>query len=162
MAVNRGKQFEAIIRKGFEALPFVAIDRVHDATSGFMGIKNYCDFIVYRKPNIYYLECKAIHGNTLNFASHITETQWSGLLERSKIEGVGAGLLVWFIDHDQTYYFDIRILHDLADRGYKSVNVTQIAPQGHYKILLKGWKKRVFYEYDMIDFLHRLEAIYHE
>ena len=43
MTVNRGKQFEDVIRQAFEKVPDVSIDRLHDQTNGFRGSQNICD-----------------------------------------------------------------------------------------------------------------------
>ena len=116
MAVNRGKQFEQIIRSAFEKVPNVSIDRLHDQTNGFKGSQNICDFIVYKEPHEYYFECKSVHGNTLPFRN-ITETQWNGLLEKSKIEGVFAGIICWWIDKDVTKFIPIQVLDFLKIIG---------------------------------------------
>ena len=46
MAQNRGKQFEDVIKKAFLKVPDVSIDRLHDQTTGFLGSKNICDFVI--------------------------------------------------------------------------------------------------------------------
>ena len=94
MAENRGKKFERVIKDAFQKVPGVSIDRLHDQTNGFRGSENICDFIVYRKPYEYYFECKSVHGNTLPF-TNITDTQWNGLLAKSQIQGVCAGVICW-------------------------------------------------------------------
>lgn len=43
MSQNRGKQFENVIRKAFEKVPNVSVDRLHDQTNGFKGSQNICD-----------------------------------------------------------------------------------------------------------------------
>ena len=96
MSPNRGKQFENVIRKAFECVEGVSIDRLNDNTAGFKGVAGICDFIVYKEPYEYYIECKSVHGASLPFRN-ITDTQWSGLLEKSKIEGVYAGIICWVI-----------------------------------------------------------------
>ena len=155
MSENRGKKFEEVIRKAFEKVPNVSIDRLHDQMTGFKGSQNICDFIVYKEPYEYYFECKSVHGNTLPFRN-ITDTQWNGLLEKSQIEGVFAGVICWWIDKDITLFIPIRILNSLKRTGNKSVrydidkyigNVTEI----------KGKKKRVFFDYDMEDFLNEIQ-----
>ena len=40
----------------------------------------------------------------------ITKDQWDGLVEKSKIPGVVAGIIVWFIDHDTTTFVPIQEL----------------------------------------------------
>ena len=72
MNINRGKDFEAVVKDCFLTVPGVSIDRLHDQMTGFKGSTNICDFIVYKEPYEYYFECKAVHGNTLPF-SNITK-----------------------------------------------------------------------------------------
>lgn len=43
MSINRGKDFENVIRQAFEKVPDVSIDRLHDQTTGFKGSQNICD-----------------------------------------------------------------------------------------------------------------------
>lgn len=156
MAISRGKQFETVIREAFEKVPDVSIDRLHDQTTGFKGSQNICDFIVYKEPYEYYFECKSVHGNTLSF-SNITETQWNGLLEKSKIEGVFAGVICWWIDKDLTKFISIREFDRLRMAGFKSVRFDY---DNYYVAEIKGKKKRVFFEYDMEAFLNEFTDRY--
>ena len=159
--VNRGKQFEDVVRKAFEKVPNISIDRLHDQTTGFKGSQNICDFIVYREPYEYYFECKSVHGNTLPFRN-ITDTQWDGLLEKSKIEGVTAGIICWWIDKDVTRFIPIEVLQKMREDGKKSIHYSwDHYFWGDYTVnytmyQLKGKKKRVFFEYDMEEFLNDL------
>lgn len=162
MPVNRGKQFEDVVRKAFLKVPDVSIDRLHDQTTGYRGSQNICDFIVYRDPNEFYIECKSVHGVRLPF-SNITDTQWYGLWEKSKIEGVYAGILCWFIDLDQTYFYQIQYLHDIRNGGAASVkcpNASATMPKVHDAsklVPIFGVKKRIFFEYDMQGFLDAVQ-----
>lgn len=177
MAVSRGKQFEDVVRNAFEKIPEVSIDRLHDQTTGYKNSSaNIADFIVYKKPYEYYFECKAVHGNTLSihsnpkldkngvlhgFHGNITDNQWEGLLEKSKIPGVFAGIICWWVDKDVTYFIPIQLLDWAYKAGFKSV------PSNFYDlwmwkenncstpIKMEGKKKRVFFDYDMEDFLRR-------
>ena len=156
MTVSRGKQFEGIIREAFEKVPGVSIDRLHDQTTGFKGSQNICDFIVYREPYEYYFECKSVHGASLPF-SNITETQWNGLLEKSKIEGVFAGIICWFIDKDKTLFIPIDVLEIYKQYDKKSIKFN--IPTGYDNVIeIKGKKKRVFFEYDMEEFLNAISV----
>lgn len=155
MTQNRGKQFEDVIRQAFEKIPDISIDRLHDQTNGFKGSQNICDFIVYREPYEYYFECKSVHGASLPF-SNITDTQWNGLLEKSKIEGVFAGVICWWVDKDKTMFLPIQILNDLKyNHDYKSYRFDWFHWNGLQKTIeIKGKKKRVFFDYDMEEFLN--------
>jgi len=179
MAVNRGKKFEDVFRKSCEQVPDISIDRLHDQTTRFKGSQNICDFIVYRKPYEYYFECKSVHGNTLSihsnpkpdkdgvlhgFHGNITDKQWTGLLEKSQVKGVFAGVVCWFIDHDVTVFLPIKMLQDLYELGHKSVGVKGDWQQFYGKDWnwhwLGGEKKRVYFDYnvgkllDDINFMH--------
>lgn len=165
MAVNRGKQFEDVVREAFEKVPGVSIDRLHDQTTKFKGTSaNICDFIVYREPYEYYIECKSVHGNTLSIHSNdpkhkygnISNTQWEGLLEKSKIEGVTAGIICWWVDKDVTLFLPIQILNQFKRVGNKSVRYDINEYIGNV-IEIKGKKKRVFFDYDMEEFLNEIQ-----
>ena len=152
MAINRGKDFEKTIRECFEAVPNTSVDRLHDQTNGFAGSVNVCDFIVYHRPFIYYLECKSVHGNTLPF-SNITKNQWHGLLEKSKIDGVIAGVVCWWIDKDVTVFIPIQLLDVWKLSDMKSIRYDD-AIKCPSIIELTGKKKRVFFDYDMEQFFN--------
>lgn len=151
MAVNRGKQFENVIRECLERVPNVSVDRIHDQTNGFRGSSNICDFTVYKYPNQFYFECKTVHGNTLPF-KNITDTQWKGLLEKSKIRGVRAGVICWWVDKDVTAFIDITMLENIKSFGGRK-SIRYDCPKTSNFIPIKGKKKRVFFDYDMEEFL---------
>lgn len=146
--VNRGKDFEAEIRKTFEIIPGVSFDRLPDPMAGFSGVRNICDFSMFSAPDMYYLECKSHYGNTLNYAKDITKNQWEGMLEKSKIKRCIAGIFVWFIDHDLTCFVNILDLQEHRSKGAKSLNITDITGESavpHF--IVDGIKKRVMFKY---------------
>lgn len=168
--VNRGKDFEAQVQAGFEAIPGVSIDRLPDPMAGYAGVKNICDFIVYKHPHQYYVECKSCYGNTMSINSNdpkkrygnITNNQWEGLLEKSKIPGVRAGILLWFVDHDVTYWLDIRLLQRWKDAGNKSIPyypewVDFTEETDSQWSIIPGKKRRVLFDYDFTSFLKEIE-----
>ena len=163
MGVSRGKQFEDAIKKALLKHPDISFDRFPDPMAGYAGIRNICDFGVYRLPYQYYFECKAFSGNTLNLASAITKDQWDGLVEKSKIPGVVAGIIVWFIEHDTTIFAPIQELKRIRDAGAKSLNVKYLAignPLNDDQVLnirVPGRKKRILFEYDAKTFLDNLD-----
>lgn len=158
MSPNRGKQFENVIRKSFECVEGVSIDRLNDNTAGFKGVAGICDFIVYKEPYEYYIECKSVHGNTLPFRN-ITDTQWKGLMEKSQIEGVFAGIICWFADKNDTRFFPIQYLQKYRQLGCKSVAAFDESDDAVHPIQIKGKKKRVFYEYNMEDFFNEVQSV---
>lgn len=129
--------------------------RLYDVTTGYKNQNNICDLIVYNDGTLNLIECKAIHGNTLNFKSHIKKNQWDGLLEESYKPGVNAGILVWFIDWDITLFIPIGVLEEMKIKNYKSFNVKKDINKVE-KLYVEGIKKRVFFEYDLKSFLEDL------
>ena len=130
----------------------VAVTRLYDVTTGYISQSNPCDFIIYKYPSILYLECKSVHGNTLNFKSDIRENQWESLLQYSKVKGVNAGIICWFIDNDITIYLDINDLQYLKEQGNKSFNIKKDIPS----TIVYGKKRRVFFDYDLRSFLKEI------
>lgn len=155
---SRGKEFEKRIRLAFEQVSGVSVDRFADPMGGYSGHQNFCDLTVYQKPYKYYFECKERKGNTLNFKNDITERQWEGLIEKAKIRGVLAGVLVWFQDHNYNIFVPIHELSRLREEGYKSLNVKDIIDKRVDYVNIPGKKKRIFYTYDGETFLSFLRA----
>lgn len=155
MAQNKGKKFEQVIHQAFSKVSDVSIDRLRDAPRKLKNVDNPSDFIVYKKPHEIYVECKSHKGNTLPF-SCIREEQWNGLEDKSNIDGVKAGVIIWFIDHDFTVWIDIRELVALRLLGAKSVNIKDLLNWNIFHIEIRGKKKRVYFDYDMNKFLEDL------
>lgn len=168
--VNRGKDFEGQVHDGFLQIPRVSIDRLPDPMAGYAGVKNICDFLVYKFPFQYYIECKSCYGNRLSIHSNdpkkkygsITNNQWEGLLDKSKIPGVKAGILVWFIDHDETFWLDIRLLEKHRNAGNKSIayfcDWVDFTDESHCMwTRISGKKRRVLFDYDFIPFFEEIE-----
>lgn len=162
MAENRGKKFEGVIKEAFLKVPNTSVVRLPDPTSGYLGVRNISDFIVYHYPHQYFIECKSVHGNTLSIHSNdpkkwygnITNNQWEGMWEMAHINGVIAGIICWWVDRDVTKFIPIQTLQRLKDNGYKSVKYT-IDDLSVMNIPAK--KKRVFFEYDMKSFFENVE-----
>lgn len=146
MAKNNGKKFEEIIRKAFETLPDVSIDRIPDQTMRHKDRKNVSDFIVYKKPYQFYVECKTVHGNILPFANI---TQFDALLNKEKIPGVRAGVICWWVEKDVTLWLPISWLDALRKAGMKSLRYDTEFPA---VIKIKGKKKKIYFDYDLSTF----------
>ena len=157
MAENRGKQFEVVIKEAFEKVPGVSIDRLHDQTNGFVGSSNICDFIVYKEPNEIYIECKSCHGNTFPL-SNITDNQRKGMLEKSNIYGVLAGVIIWWVDKDLTVFVPIKEIQRLKDEDHKSISANAVLDGYIWCYEILGKKKRVFFDYDMQKFLEDVQS----
>ena len=163
MAVNRGKNFEAVVKDCFEQVPNTYILRLYDPQGGYVSVANPCDFIVYRSPKMYMLECKSVHGNLLPIYSpdpkkkygNISNTQWERLLNASNY-GVVAGVLCWWVDRDVTRFLPIQTLTGYRNEGNKSIRYDYDLSNS---LIIKGNKKRIFFDYDFTEFLGGCQVV---
>lgn len=144
---NRGKDFEKSIKDAFSNIKGVSFDRLADPMAGYSGVRNICDFAMFSAPDMFFLECKCLYGNTLNYSGSITRNQWIGLKEKSDIPRCIAGVVVWFIDYDITAFVNIKDLWEHKKSGAKSLNVKDIIEYKIPHFLFDGMKKKVMYSY---------------
>ena len=101
MAVNRGKQFEDKFKHDWLlTVPGSMCYRLYDTTSGYKAISNVGDFICYKYPFVYLIDCKSTQGNTLSFNDiRQFEKMWflaqlSGFWQKRKRNAVS---VVWYV-----------------------------------------------------------------
>ena len=145
--INRGKQFEKVIYEAFRKVPNISIDRLPDQQSGYVGSKNICDFIVYKYPYQYYIECKTTYGNTFPLSRL---TQANDLFNKHQINGVEAGVIIWWVDKDITKFIPISYIEYLKICNKKSIRYDD---ENIDIIEIQGKKKRVFFDYCMSKFI---------
>lgn len=76
----------------------------------------------YVRPFIGFFELKSVAGTRLPF-SNITDRQWQGLTDRSKLSGVVAAVLIQFREANQGYLVPINVLNHLKLKGAKSISI---------------------------------------
>lgn len=124
MKTNRGKSFEKNVKEALDKQGYFVL-RLQDSMGGFAGVNNPCDFIAYRYPVMFMLECKAVHGKTLNFKSHIRPNQENGMYKAFMgNKGIYAGFLVWYIDYDKIKFYPVHDLVEAKANGECSFSVT--------------------------------------
>lgn len=162
--ITKGKKFEDIFKDSVKKVQGVSIDRIHDQTTKYKGSKNVSDFIAYKYPRQYYFECKTTSCTSLSFENI---TQWQDLLEKSRIEGVVAGVVIWFYEKGVTIFVDIRLLECMRQEGYKSISYDEhwstdekINVWINHYCIIEGKKKMVYFDYDMERFFNSLDSIY--
>ncbi len=143
---NYGKDFEKRIEEAARKVENVDIQRLYDTTSGYVGVHQPADYIMYKYPYVYYLECKCTWENTLH-KDYIT--QLPDLYEKSKTKGVVAGVFIWFIKHDVTVFITAESLVEHF-KTHKSVNVKDVKDDPC--LIVPGKKKRIFFDYDLSGF----------
>lgn len=157
MSSSRGKHFEQVVREGFERVQGVSIDRVPDQTSGYKGSTNICDFVVYKYPRLYYIECKSIIGKTFPL-SNLRPNQYDGLVRKSDIKGVCAGVLIWWVTYGVTRYVPIEAIEAMRKCGKKSISYDWDYSYGYRLPKIEGSKQRVYFRYDMNSFFNNVKG----
>lgn len=142
---NEGKYFESDVIKSIKENNNLSLYRLYDVTGGRAGVRNIADFIAYKYPHEYFLELKSTKDNRLNF-NYISDNQYTGLLEKSKIPGIYAGVLINFRGAEKTYFVDINIIKNMKEVGAKSISLEYSAKVG---VELEGVKKRVRFIYNV-------------
>lgn len=146
MADSKGKKFEEKFKEDWiKTMPDSSIDRIYDSVSGYKSISNISDFIAYKQPNIFYIECKTTKEATFNFNKL---TQYDKLVEKVGISGVRTGVLIWFYNFDRVIYVPIKTVSKMKDDGLKSVNIRNIDSSNYRFYDIPSRKLRVYMESD--------------
>lgn len=153
--INYAKKHETAIRDGCKRVPNVICERLWDSLGGKMNLKQPSDFICYKMPHIFYLEAKTTDGQQLPI-SNISEHQWKSLLERSKINGCIAGIIIEYRlteDKNRVFFVEIDdIKHIKCRHGKKYIDIEEATQIG---IEIPTTKKKVNWNYDMKNFFNK-------
>lgn len=143
MAKNYGKEFEQKFKEDFLKLGDCSADRLYDVVTGYKSIKQVADFICYKFPNNFYIECKSHRGASIPMANI---TQYDKLKEKIGITGVRAGVVLWLIDKDVVMYIPMSTIKQLKESGEKSIGIRHLDDYNIY--VIPSTKKRVFMDSD--------------
>lgn len=160
MPKSKGKEFEGIVKAAAVQAGFATL-RLYDTTNGFAGVNNPCDFVIYKRPYNYYIECKSTQTGTLNFAA-IRENQWEKLGKLKNFDGAVCGFLIWFIKNQQVIFVPYDTAAKLRAKGHKSLSVKSLVEAGNEGLFCYEFKKsikRVFFDFDLEDFENTLKQI---
>ena len=133
-----------------------SFDRLYDQMNGLYGSKNICDFTCFRSPYYYYIESKATWEDRFSF-SMISENQHSRMLEKSKIHGVYALIIILFASHKRAFVLRIEDIDKLEQQGVKSLNIKKIEKwpiqYKEIKTIPNNRKKHLDYEGELEDYI---------
>lgn len=152
-----GKEAEKKIREWLDRpQDGYSFDRIPDQMTGFYGSTNICDFTCFKYPEYYYIESKATYADRFDF-SMITDTQFTGLLKKSKIAHCHGWVIVLFASYKRAFRLDIRDIQVLMEQGTKSVNITKVdkwaIPYKELQTIPNNRKKHLDYTGEIEDLL---------
>lgn len=126
MSASDGKKAEYKIREWLDRPDIgYSFDRIPDQLGGFYGGRNICDFTCFKSPYMWYIESKQTEHDRFAFSA-LSETQYNGLLEKSKIEYVFGIVIVLFTYHKRAFILDITDIDKSIKSGKKSININNI------------------------------------
>lgn len=145
---SKGKLFEEDFKKSIPSDVFY--QRLKDDTSGFKGVNNICDYIIYRHPSLFLFELKSHKGKSIPFDA-LRVNQIEGLYKASYIRGVKAGFIFNFRDSEETYFVPAKEVYDFICSGCrKSFPISWCKDNG---ISLGSIKKRTRFTYRVDELL---------
>lgn len=135
-----------------------SFDRIPDQMTGFYAVsRNICDFVCYKYPNIYYIESKSTWNDRFDF-SMISDTQFLGLLNKSKIDGCFGLIIILFASHKRAFILDIRDIHSAISSGVKSINIKKLSTWNLPYIEIETIQSRK----DLLDYCSDFEGLVKE
>lgn len=144
MSIDYGKKFEERFKKDWVNSTGGIVVRLYDNTSGYLSISNICDFICYKYPNIFFIECKSHKGASIPFDAI---SQYDKLVLMNNEKGVRAGIILWLYEKDLVLYIPIDVMKNLIIRGEKSVGIRHL-DEFNDIITIPSKKLRTFMESD--------------
>lgn len=143
---NRGKQFETKFKdQWLTTVNDSMVYRLYDVTMGYKTIANVGDFICYKYPYCYIIDCKSKEGNTLPFSDL---RQYDLMLDYKNIKGLYVGFIVWFIDHDRVLWIPIQTMEKIKNEGLKSFNINKMKQEDYWYLDIPSKKLRTFVDSD--------------
>lgn len=115
--MNEGKRWEHNIRR---SLP--GIIRLYDATNGYSGVCNPCDFIYYVYPFMFMIEAKSVKRHKIYWTA-ITENQHEQLDFYDHIFGVTSLIFIEYREEKESYILPYRVLKELKAKGEKGLSI---------------------------------------
>lgn len=143
--MNLGKSFEEKFKQDWiKTFPDSFIMRLYDQVSGYKTVsRNISDFICYKKPYFYIIECKSHAGASFPFEKLI---QYDKMVSFIDIPGIVIGVVLFLYDKDLVLFVPLKTIKQMKEDGLKSVGVKHLDSYDILKVPSK--KLRVYMDSD--------------
>ena len=139
--INYGKKFEEKFKLDWEeCFPDSTITRLYDVTTGYLSLSTISDYICYKYPYQFFIECKTHKGASIPFANI---TQYEKMSKVVGVTGIRAGVVLWLYEKDKVFYIPISTITQMKNDGKKSVGLKSI--NEGYNIIEIPAKKLIHY-----------------
>ena len=143
--MNLGKSFEEKFKQDWiKTFPDSFIMRLYDQVSGYKTVsRNISDFICYKKPYFYIIECKSHAGASFPFEKL---TQYDKMVSFIDIPGIIIGVVLFLYDKDLVLFVPLKTIKKMKEDGLKSVGIKHLDSYDILKVPSK--KLRVYMDSD--------------
>ena len=143
--MNLGKSFEEKFKQDWiKTFPDSFIIRLYDQVSGYKTVsRNISDFICYKKPYFYIIECKSHAGASFPFEKL---TQYDKMVSFIDIPGIIIGVVLFLYDKDLVLFVPLKTIKKMKEDGLKSVGIKHLDSYDILKVPSK--KLRVYMDSD--------------
>ena len=153
---TQSKQFEKQFQSNWLETLGGFCYRLYDVMSGYNGVAGISDFICYKYPFIFIIDCKSHQGNTVSFNDF---SQYERMLPYKDVKGLVAGTVIWFKDHDRVVWVPIQTWEKIKNEGKKSFNIKMVGSD--YECFdITSKKKRVYMDTDYKELYNYYEEKY--
>lgn len=134
------KNFEKLFYEQANSLKDVFVYRLYDTM--FVQASNIADFLGYKKPYMYVIECKTCATKSMPI-KNISEHQITDALDAEVNKGIKSYIVIWFYEHDICKVFKTKYINSLVKKGKKSVS-----SDDEHGILIPGIKRKKYFDWD--------------
>ena len=142
---NRAKAFEKRFASDWERTVQDSLCyRLLDVMSGYKAISNAGDYICFKSPSCFIIDCKSTEQNTFS----VNFRQYDQMVKYMNIPGLHCGVIIWFINHDKCVWVPIETFVKLKADDKKSFNVKMIGSDEYFHIEIPSKKIRTYLSSD--------------
>lgn len=146
MIENLGKKFEQKVKEDWKrSFPNGILIRLPDQQSMYYGSTNICDYLGFNKNILFLLEVKSVQKTSFPFANL---PQYEKLKDYINIEGIRAGVIIWFTLNDKVIYVPISTIKKMKKYNMKSINCDKLDREKYFVLDIPSKKLRMFMESD--------------
>lgn len=139
--MDYGKKFEERFKLDWiECFSDSTITRLYDVTTGYLSLSTISDYICYKYPYQFFIECKTHKGASIPFTNI---TQYDKMIKVVGVEGVRAGVILWLYEKDKVFYIPVSTITQMKNDGKKSVGIKAV--EEGYNIIEVPTKKLIHY-----------------
>lgn len=155
-ATNLGKKFEETFKSDWrKSFPNTFLWRIPDQQNGYLGSKNFSDFLAFHNDFLWLLECKETKEGTINFSKISQLDVMKDYLVYNSVLGY---IIIWYSKFDKILAVSCQEALRIRDElKMKSISLKMLENKSYNIIEIPAVKKRVFLTADYTKLLEKVK-----